>query len=203
MKSGDTFIEGLRALFAAHPELKPATISAAAGMNKSAIRKMLEGQVASPRFASIIAIADAIGLSAEDIIAQRFDGLETAEQAPKPPMELSEQVTAYVPQTIASETTLDAVLAPQVRSRAMVRVNVGAPGFGILAGDLLVIDMRSEPRAGDIVLGAVMDGDFRETRILRYLPPVLISDIPTEPPIPEATVRIQGGIVAVARGPIP
>lgn len=116
------------------------------------------------------------------------------------PQGLSEQVTPYIPPHVARDTTLDAIIAPQVRSRAMVKVNIGAPGFDIRAGDLLVIDMRSAALPGDIVLGAVMDGDFRETRILRYLPPVLISDNPSEPPIPEATVRIQGPIVGLMRG---
>lgn len=116
------------------------------------------------------------------------------------PPGLSEQVTPYIPPRVASETTLDAIIAPQVRSRTMVKVNTGAPGFGIHAGDLLVIDMRSAARPGDIVQGAVIDGDFVETRILRYLPPFLISDDAAEPPIPEASVRIQGPVAGLMRG---
>lgn len=116
------------------------------------------------------------------------------------PQGLSEQVTPFMPPRVASETTLDAIIAPHVRSRAMVKVNSGAPGFDIRAGDLLVIDMRTAARPGDIVQGAVLDGDIVETRILRFLPPFLVSDDPTERPIPEASVRIQGPIVGLMRG---
>ncbi|MCA2012419.1 phage repressor protein [Cereibacter sphaeroides] len=69
----DPFVRGLRRYFEVTPTAKPATVSAEAGLNKSAIRKILDGQVSSPRHASVVAIARALNLTPEDIIAQRFE----------------------------------------------------------------------------------------------------------------------------------
>lgn len=73
MKSEDPFITGLRQFFTLNPQFKPATVSAAAGLDKSAIRKMLEGSIASPRNVSMNSIADVLGTTVEAIIGQTFD----------------------------------------------------------------------------------------------------------------------------------
>ncbi|RBO51961.1 phage repressor protein [Rhodovulum sp. BSW8] len=64
----DPFIAGLRAVFEADPELRPATVSAKAGLDKSTIRRMFEGAIQSPRRATSLKIADALGLSIEEIV---------------------------------------------------------------------------------------------------------------------------------------
>ncbi|WP_339112921.1 S24 family peptidase [Thioclava sp. GXIMD2076] len=68
----DPFAAGLRAYFDQHPDVYPATVSAAAGLNKSAIRKIISGEVKSPRRANAESIALQLGLSVERIIAQDF-----------------------------------------------------------------------------------------------------------------------------------
>ncbi len=68
----DPFIEGLRAIFSADDAPAPATISAKAGLDKSAIRKMLSGDARSPRLSSAIAIANALGTTVEEISNASF-----------------------------------------------------------------------------------------------------------------------------------
>lgn len=70
MNTEDPFITGLRQLFEENPDLKPATVSDAAGLNKSAIRKMFEGRVKSPRHQSMSAIATVLGVTVDDIISR-------------------------------------------------------------------------------------------------------------------------------------
>ncbi|MCW1932637.1 helix-turn-helix domain-containing protein [Pararhodobacter zhoushanensis] len=133
-------------------------------------------------------IAELTGLQSSDLLG-------AAE-----PAGLAEQVVPYTSRSMSQETTLDAYLAPKTRHRAMFMTKTGEPLLGILPGDVLVIDMRNPPRPGNTVLAAVISGDTSETRILRYAPPFLLSGDPTEDPISEADARIQGAVVAVARG---
>ncbi|MCW2303258.1 phage repressor protein C with HTH and peptisase S24 domain [Rhodovulum sulfidophilum] len=63
----DPFIAGLRKVFEADPQLRPATISAKAGLDKSTIRRMFEGAIQSPRRTTTAKIANALGMSVEEI----------------------------------------------------------------------------------------------------------------------------------------
>ena len=65
----DPFIEGLRQIFDARPDLKPATVAVAAGLDNSTLRKLLAGSNASPRVDTAQKIATAMGYSLSDIIA--------------------------------------------------------------------------------------------------------------------------------------
>lgn len=114
---------------------------------------------------------------------------------------LSDSAEPFTPRPVPQGETLDAYLAPTTQHRMTWRASAAAPGFGILAGDALVIDMKRAPRPGEIVLAAVLALDATETRILRYAPPWLIPDTAGDPAVPESDTRIQGPIVAVARGP--
>lgn len=74
----DPFITGLRAIFTANPDLRPATICSLAGLDKSTIRMMFEGRSKSPKVTTGISIARALGMTIEEVIAQGESG--------KPPM---------------------------------------------------------------------------------------------------------------------
>ncbi|WP_377687090.1 helix-turn-helix domain-containing protein [Paracoccus cavernae] len=69
MESKDPFLEGLRQIFAARQDLKPATIAVAAGLDNSTLRKLLSGSNSSPRVETAKRIADAVGYPLSDIIA--------------------------------------------------------------------------------------------------------------------------------------
>ncbi|WP_305972650.1 MULTISPECIES: S24 family peptidase [unclassified Mameliella] len=65
----DLFVKGLRTIFEADKSLKPATVSTAAGLSNSAIRKMFENPQASPKMVTASSIADVLGLTVDQIIA--------------------------------------------------------------------------------------------------------------------------------------
>ena len=118
-----------------------------------------------------------------------------------PPGGFADDATPYTPRPVPAGVTLDSYLAPNVRQRLTWRTSSPALWLGILAGDLLVIDMHAAPKTGETVLAAILDGDTTQTRLMRYVPPFLISGDPAEAPIPSGDFRIQGPVVGIARGP--
>lgn len=129
-------------------------------------------------------------------------GLPTAELMGASTDELRDDATPFTPRPTRAGETIDAYLAPASHHRVTWRATRGAPWLGILHGDLLVIDTKRPPATGEIVLASVMDGAETQTRILRYLPPYLLSGAPDDPPVALDDARVQGPIVALARGEI-
>jgi transcriptional regulator with XRE-family HTH domain len=114
---------------------------------------------------------------------------------------LHDQVAPWTPPPVPQDDTLDAYLAPAIRRRETFIARTGALWLGVLAGDLLVIDVKTAPKSGQTVLASVVDGNTAETRILRYIPPMLIDGDPTTAPIPVDQAFVMGPVVALARGP--
>lgn len=69
MSSDDPFVEGLRRIFSANPDLKPSVISVKAGLDNSTIRKLISGANSSPKIDTANRIADAMGYQLADVIA--------------------------------------------------------------------------------------------------------------------------------------
>lgn len=69
MKKSDPFIEGIRRIFDARADLKPAKVSVDAGLDNSTIRKLLSGTNASPKVETASRIANAMGYSLATIIS--------------------------------------------------------------------------------------------------------------------------------------
>ena len=63
----DSFINGLRRYFAENPQVKPATVAAQAGLDKSTIRKMLDGTVGAPKLDTAEKIATVLGLTVANL----------------------------------------------------------------------------------------------------------------------------------------
>jgi transcriptional regulator with XRE-family HTH domain len=85
---------------------------------------------------------------------------------------------------------------------AMYTVTADAPGFAICAGDTLVVDLRAQPRTGDMVLANILDATGGATTELRRLygdmlapasPGAAVTDMKTE----DAAVLAR--VVAVIR----
>jgi hypothetical protein len=114
---------------------------------------------------------------------------------------LAEDASPFLPREIPGGSSLERYLAPDTDACLSWRTNTAAPSLGILAGDLLIIDMKGTPAPGETVVAAVLIGDTVETRIARFAPPWLILPNATEAPIPLDRARVQGAVVALARGP--
>jgi len=69
MKDADPFVQGLMEIFGRDPSLKPASVSKRAGLSDSAIRKMFEKPATSPKISSATRIAQALGMTVEDVIS--------------------------------------------------------------------------------------------------------------------------------------
>ncbi|MEI4262813.1 helix-turn-helix domain-containing protein [Roseovarius sp. D0-M9] len=66
----DAFVMGLRRVFEENQDrLKPARVSADAGLDKSTIRKLLSGGATSPKTSTAYQIARALNMTVEEIIA--------------------------------------------------------------------------------------------------------------------------------------
>jgi hypothetical protein len=174
-------------------DMTPRAASLAAGQSPDLIRNWqrarAEGRPFSGKLNSIAALAPVLAVTPEWLIGDA------------PLSILADQATPYTPRPVNPGTALDAHLAPETPHRCTFKCGRAAPWLGVLAGDLLVIDMRTPPLAGDTVVANVVTGNRAETRILRYLPPHLTSGDPSEAPICEDDARIQGAVVALARGP--
>lgn len=72
-----------------------------------------------------------------------------------------------------------------VRQPESYRMRRSAPGFGLMAGDSLLVDGNATPAPGDLVLVTQVDTDTGEgtTLLRRMVPPWLISDDPSHPPL--------------------
>lgn len=69
MSNDDPFVEGLRRIFSANPDMKPSVISVKAGLDNSTIRKLISGANSSPKIDTANRIADAMGYQLADVIA--------------------------------------------------------------------------------------------------------------------------------------
>ncbi|MCB5411500.1 hypothetical protein [Pseudogemmobacter faecipullorum] len=69
MEKRDPFIEGLRLILAAKPELKPAPLAAAADLDNSTLRKALAGSIKSLTVDKAARLAKAAGFELSTIIA--------------------------------------------------------------------------------------------------------------------------------------
>jgi len=176
MRSEDRFVAGLRAYFAANPDVKPATVSAQAGLNKSAIRKILAGLVASPRRENAERIAQVLGMTEEQIIALGAGQPVEARQiaAPQGMAEDAAPFASAQGQSPDARAALNLLWPghPQVTHRATNSL----PDLGIALGDFIVCDMAGLVSPGDIALCTVTDEQTASatTIIRRVAPPWLI-----------------------------
>ncbi|MBO9457336.1 helix-turn-helix transcriptional regulator [Paracoccus sp. R12_1] len=69
MATNDPFVEGLRRIFQARPDLTPAAVSTRAGLDNSTIRKLISGANKSPKIETAQRIANAMDYQLSDIIA--------------------------------------------------------------------------------------------------------------------------------------
>jgi hypothetical protein len=81
-----------------------------------------------------------------------------------------------------SVTEIAALVAPQARAPETYRMTTAHPAFGIMAGDVLVIDLGREAEAEDLVLATIpgLEGGKAETVLRRFAPPYLISSDPLD-----------------------
>lgn len=103
--------------------------------------------------------------------------------------------------------TLAVALCPNLRQPEFYRVKQSFPVAGLLSGDLLVVDLRTTPQAGELVLVTISDtdADTHLTLVRQFWPPLVVPLSPDDPyPATLAegtqTTAILATVKAVARG---
>ena len=168
----DAFISGLRAMFASDPSLKPSVISREAGLDISTIRKMLDGQSTNPTRRSMEAIAARLGTTAEAIamIAAPHPVRKSVNTG------LGEDQAAPFQGKLLG-TPLELMLRQAGIGAVAYQISRPAASLGLLAGDILVVNLSAPPKSGDIILVGHSDEKFLQTLTLirRYFPPFAVS----------------------------
>ncbi|SIO36889.1 hypothetical protein SAMN05444722_1711 [Rhodovulum sp. ES.010] len=203
----DPFIEGLRRVFDADPDLKPATVSARAGLDKSTIRKMLDRPEHSPRHATAERIANALGMAVADITALGGGFASAPTETHSQGFGEPEVATlTAIGQHSARLNEVARALAPDLRTHAFYVVGRHLPELLLKTGDVLVCDLNPppDPAPGTIVLVNVADPDTgsAQTLVRRLYPPFLAGD-PSNGDTPARfdpeTMAIMGVVVASFR----
>lgn len=182
----------------------PRDISLSAGLSPGTVSELLKNEHRSPSVKNLRAIARVLGTSfiwlAEGTRPnERPAGLSENEVTPWMPPKRS----GRLPDATADSQALVRLLAPRARQTSVTRT--GALLFGILPGDLLVIDLKAPARDGDIVLATVADLNtgFATTILRKLATPYLLSPDPQDAGAPVVAdgnrTVIMGPIVAVAR----
>lgn len=146
-------------------------------------RAVRRGESISPKHENLAAIAAAIGVTSDWLI----NG--TGGDAALIPG-LAEGTTSYTPQAFPADKSdpqglMRMVFGPAVQTPATYKLGVGLPGFGLAAGDVLIMDMARLPDPGELALIRVYDdADGSSSTIRRFLPPYLAAGLaPDDGPV--------------------
>lgn len=182
-------------------------ISRAAGLSPSFVSDLLSDE-SFPRADKLRALAQALGVSAawllEGHVSNQPNGLaeHQAERWQLPP------AAGQRPDVSDARRMLIRALAPHARTPETYRMGLTAAAFGLLEGDVLIVDLKGgDPKPGEIVLATVADlaSGAATTIVRRYMPPYLVSADPKENETPlvadGARTVILGRVVASFRAP--
>lgn len=159
-----------------------------AGVAQSRIRAIETGETAHPRTDTVAKLAEALGVTPAELTGDAAPGGMAEEEAA--PFERAEM------------RDLVYRLAPRAGHPTAFRIGQDLPAFGLLAGDVAVIDLQGRPRRMALVVVTLADPDTGAARtvVRRYLPPVLLDAAAADATICDAPgVAIMGPICAVFR----
>jgi len=154
-------------------------VSIAAGLSPGTVQAIETDPDKSPRLENVQNIARVLGVSLAYLAEgerpnERADGFGESEAEP---FELRAPA-GQRPDLAEKQRLLPQLLAPAGRQLATYRLRVAMPGFALLPGDVLIVDLKASPKTGDLVLANVADlaVGSASTVLRRYLPPYLIAN---------------------------
>jgi len=150
-----------------------------AGMTQSCVRAIEIGETANPRTDTVAKLAQALGVTAAELVGDAGGGMAEAEAAPWAGLEARDLVFR---------------LSPSARHPTAYRVASDMAAFGMMAGDVAA--------AGDVVVATIADPETGAARtvVRRYLPPVLVDSAARDALRADGNaVAIMGPVVAVFR----
>lgn len=178
--------------------LSQTDLATSAGLSKGYVSEIMSGKK-TPSPDVIARFAAILGVEAGALLTDSI--------APDPAHGLAEPAAAFIfPEAVAIPIASGmaqaiAAVAPGLRHNAVWKAIKTQAGFGILAGDLLIIDLGAGPRAGDLVLATPEDPDS-VTLLRRWAGSWLLPETPADAPISSTrAVAILGVVRGVLRGP--
>lgn len=144
-------------------------------------RRALEnGRQISARYESLAAIARALDISEDWLI--HGEDRPKSEPRLKRTSGFADAATpfSFAGKKISQEEICAAVRAlfgPKVVTPALYRVNIDQVAFGLVAGDIAVVDLARLPVPGEIAIASVTDEETASAvhTLCRYAPPLLLS----------------------------
>ena len=105
-----------------------------------------------------------------------------ASHIPEIPQGFSDAATPFTfqeqPVTVgSSQPTLRAIFGNSAQTPATYRIEVDLPAFGLIAGDVIIVDLGRLPTPGELAIVSLFDDDSASstTSLHRFLPPYLQS----------------------------
>lgn len=154
-------------------------LSIAAGLSPGTVQAIETDPKKSPQLSSVQRIAEELGVSLAYLVEgdtpnARADGLEENDAVPY----MLAAPAGQRPDLVEPQRLLPQILAPLGRQLTTYRLRAAMPGFALLPGDVLVVDLKTPPSAGDLVLANVADlaVGSASTVLRRYLPPYLVAN---------------------------
>jgi transcriptional regulator with XRE-family HTH domain len=151
----------------------------AAGLNAGMVHDIEANPHKSPRLENVQRIAKVLGVSLSYLV-EGATGNEAppgfAESDAEPWMPPRPQ--GQRPDLAEMQRHLPQMLAPSGRRLTTYRLRTAMPGFALLQGDVLIVDLNTPARQGDLVLATVVDlsTGAGTTLLRRYLPPYLVAN---------------------------
>lgn len=174
-------------------------VSLRAGLGSTFISELFRNPDRSPTIAKMEAIARALGVDPAWLISgasDRVNSLTRSVAEPWTPPDPGGQR-----QDLAEgRRKLMRTLAPSALNPAGFALTSSAFPFGLLEGDVLVIDLKAPARDGDLVIATIADPQTgtAKTVLRRYLSPYLLSPDPAE----EEPSIVVDGHRTVINGPV-
>jgi len=163
------------------------------GITRSYMSLLVSGQ-RDPSPALLQRMADALGVTVADILDQ---------VPPSGPRGFAESAVAPLAAPTADETRIAQAAQAQGRQVVLYRAKLDATGVGVLAGDLLAIDLQYRLQPGDVVIATETDADGNaETGLYRWADPWVMPANPAQTPRrigTDGAVAILGLLVGVWR----
>lgn len=179
MTLGEVFRRNLQ-LAVAHSGEPEAAICRRAGVGKDLLRHFFSGRAQSMSVVRAAAIARALNVDLDRLTSPDFSERDLGRSRGM----AENEAVPWAPKPAAPGTVAEiaALVAPSARAPETYRMTAAHPAFGIMAGDVLVIDLGREAAAEDLVLVTIPNPESgaQETVLRRFAPPYLISSDPLD-----------------------
>lgn len=167
----------------ARADLNDTQISRAAGGSEDLLRnwrrKAREGGKGGVNAKTLSAVADVLGVSAAWLMTG--DGSQASLDSTAAQHGLSETAEPFRFQSASTNPDdplhiLRALYGTRTSSPATFALKGALPSFGLLSGDILVVDLARLPEPGEIAIVTISDDDAgtSTTTVRRYMPPFLV-----------------------------